>query len=270
MNTILNDLSNVQAIIKANEGNMISFWANYGRLPGGEVQEDGSHIRVTTSVPFPLFNGVYAAQLTTNGIEPTIQSVITHFRSHRLPMFWWVGPSTRPSDLGRHLEAQGFHKGGTVPGMAILLADLPERTPTPTDFHIQPVDDLQLIRAWVKVLTVSNNIPDAVRPALIDLEIQRGIDGPLSPRRYLGYWRGEPVAASACHMDAGVAGLYAVGTLPEARGNGIGAAMSLKPLLDARDNDYKVGILQASGMGEPVYRRLGFKTYCEYRIFYLP
>jgi ribosomal protein S18 acetylase RimI-like enzyme len=57
-----------------------------------------------------------------------------------------------------------------------------------------------------------------------------------------------------------VVGIYSVGTIPEARGKGIGSAITLRALLDARRRGYRVGLLQSSEMGYNMYRRLGFET----------
>jgi GNAT superfamily N-acetyltransferase len=51
-----------------------------------------------------------------------------------------------------------------------------------------------------------------------------------------------------------------VATVPAARGLGIGAAITLQPLLEARDQDgYKYAVLFSTEMGVPVYQRIGFR-----------
>jgi predicted acetyltransferase len=63
-------------------------------------------------------------------------------------------------------------------------------------------------------------------------------------------------------LHAEVAGIFAVATLAEARRRGIGTALTLVPLLEARRRGYRVSTLQATPMGFPVYRRLGFREVC--------
>jgi predicted GNAT family acetyltransferase len=265
MTDILNDLSNTQAVIQAIERNMFSFWMNYGRAEGGEAFEDGRLMYFTTRLTHPLFNAVFSARLTRNEIEPTIAEVVQHYVARKMPMFWWVGPGTQPSDLGEHLKQHGFHGGGYTPGMGIELSTLPDSMPAPDGFTMEAVENAAALREWIEVLAVSNDVPDFLHQPLYELEA--GL--PPDEKRYLGRLDGKAVGAAALYVDNGVAGIYSVATLPEARGKGIGAAITLQPLLDARQAGFKVGVLQSSPMGYSVYKRLGFKDFCQLEIYYL-
>jgi len=97
--------------------------------------------------------------------------------------------------------------------------------------------------------------------------LQLGLNHPI--RNYLGYLNGEPVSTSTVFYGGGAAGIYCVATLPKARGKGIGAALTLKPLQDAREMDYRVGVLQSSEMGFNLYQKLGFRHLCQIEYFYL-
>ena len=78
---------------------------------------------------------------------------------------------------------------------------------------------------------------------------------------YLVFLNGKPVGTSQLFISEGVAGIYNVTCLPDARGKGIGSAVTLAPLLKARQIGCQMGILQASKKGYNVYRRLGFQDF---------
>jgi ribosomal protein S18 acetylase RimI-like enzyme len=113
------------------------------------------------------------------------------------------------------------------------------------------------------VAWIGFGFPETSQDAYIDLEVSVGIAAGESRRRYIGYKDGVPVATSALVLHAGVAGIYAVATLLEFRRQGIGSALTLKPLIEAREMGYRVGTLQASNMGFSVYRQIGFQQVSE-------
>ena len=77
---------------------------------------------------------------------------------------------------------------------------------------------------------------------------------------------GEPVGATLLHESHGIAGVYWVAVLEEARGRGVAAAM----VQHVTNVGFHLGAanvqLQASAMGEPIYRRLGYEELYRYRL----
>ena len=56
-------------------------------------------------------------------------------------------------------------------------------------------------------------------------------------------------------------GVYAVGTMPEARGQGIGTAVTLAICAEARKLGYRLAMLEATEMAVGLYERMGFQQY---------
>jgi GNAT superfamily N-acetyltransferase len=261
MDKIIEDLSSA-ALVSALETNMYEFYKPWGLPPQGELWEDSDLIRVVTGMPFPLLNGIFRARLAPERVDAIIEATIAHLEARQVPALWWTGPGTRPPDLGRHLERHGFVPRGEPPGMAIDLLALKKDHPQPADLTIERVEDREMLRTWAQVVWLGTGFPETSQHEFAELELSIGLLPQGRRDRYLGFKDGVPVASSALVLHAGVAGIYAVATLPEARRQGMGTALTLAPLLDARKMGYRVATLQASKMGAPVYRRLGFREVC--------
>lgn len=84
------------------------------------------------------------------------------------------------------------------------------------------------------------------------------------PEMFLGYVDGTPVCCSMLLLTGRIAGIYWVGVDASARRRGLGAAITAEAVQAGRDRGGEVAVLQASKLGEPVYRRLGFATVRHY------
>ena len=262
MSEILDELSDA-ALVAAIEDNLSDQFAIFARyMPQARWHDDGETEIFLTGISSPLFNGVFRAQLDEDQLDAKIEDAMADFKAIGAPMYWWTGPATRPAGLGKHLQAHGLQHEYDFPGMAIDLLTLGEAEPS-ASLAIERVRDAQSLRTWCDVLTRGFGMPVLVGDAYLDMFVGTGLGEELPWRWYLGLVEGEPVATSMLALSAGVAGIYNVATLPEARGRGIGTAMSLRPLLEAREMGYRAGILRSSEMGVGVYRRLGFQEYCK-------
>jgi ribosomal protein S18 acetylase RimI-like enzyme len=129
------------------------------------------------------------------------------------------------------------------------------------------VDHEGALRECIEVQKVGFEMHELTSEVLFDVCTAVGL-GEESPwRSYLCRLEGKAVAASTLALAGGVAGIYSVATLPEARRQGLGAAVTLAALREARELGYRIGVLQSSEMGLGVYRRLGFERYGTYAVY---
>ncbi len=254
-------------LLSAMDANMIAFWAAYGRADGRIWHETSDVAWFYTGIPEAIFNGVLYANLNPNGVDATVDSLQAQIDEQGVPASWWIGPRAKPDNLGSLLEQHGLQPVGDAPGMAIDLASLDNNPQVITDFSIEKVSNAEMQTIWIQILNEGMGFSE-----IITREVARLADSLTVPlyelqHLYLGFLDGIPVATSALLLDSGVAGIYAVATLPEARRRGIGKSMTVVPLIEAKQMGYHVGILQSSSMGHPVYQKIGFKDVCKYEIY---
>lgn len=200
-------------------------------------------------------------------MDAHIAAALQPFRERGYPMFWWVGPSTTPADLGARLLERGLVDGGAMPGMAIALSELRQTHDAPASLDIERVVSPQQIEDFTVALRAGYGVPELMQEPLVapgNRQLGR-LDG--TWQYFLGRLDGEPVATSQLFLHAGVAGVYAVATAPSARRQGIGEALTRAALLAASARGYHVDVLQASAMGQPIYERQGFRSLTSFHLY---
>ena len=190
-------------------------------------------------------------------------------------VLWWVAPHHRPSDLGGRLGRFGFGEEGATAAMTLDLATLPSALePPPSELSITPVSDVDGVRSFVAVHMADR--PEgtgSVRSGAAELRIRHitnELENGASGVRLVGRVDGMPVATSRLSASGGVAGLYGIVTIPDARGRGYGRAMTLAALDAGRRLGLRIATLQASDLGYPIYRRIGFDEQFRYALLVRP
>ena len=268
MNDVLEDFS-TSSLAAAIRDNLFEWYEYLGRSPKAERYDSPELKWVLTGISHSFLNTVLRTHLAPNHADSRIKETIAYFGSRGMSQFcWWNEPGTQPADLGERLIAQGFIYSEGSPGMAVDLSALKEEPASPSGLTIEAVGDEEALIQWVHPFFIGFGGPDGfggrdARNATFELFAGLGFEMPL--RSYVGWLGGKPVAASQLFLGAGVAGIYCVATVSEARRQGIGGALTLAPLREARAMGYRIGILQASPKGERVYQRLGFQEYCRMR-----
>lgn len=84
---------------------------------------------------------------------------------------------------------------------------------------------------------------------------------------YIIYKDEEPLSAVMTVLSKNIAGIYWVGICTKARGQGLGSLATKVATNIAFDKNINNVILQASALGEKVYKKLGYKTITRYRTY---
>lgn len=165
-------------------------------------------------------------------------------------------------DLHDAAVAAGLHPMGDAPGM-VLERRLPD-VPLPASVTLRQVESAEDVAAFADVMARAYGtygMPPDVAPAVLGkLEVH------VAPHivSLLARVDGDPAAGAMVIVTHGVAGVYWVGTVPEARGRGLAELVTRAAGNAGFDQGARIAALQASVMGAPVYRRMGYVDVTNY------
>ena len=230
-------------------------------MPGPGVEIEPEFLRFVTGEPHPFGNFIcmshpVSANGTTRALEPLLSC-----KAPSAALF--VGPMG--DDVHQALISNGFERHGGMPAMAVEIDRL-SATQLPEGYTFERVSKRAQRDEWGDVFARGYELPPRVGAAF-----SGGINGDVTEDASIQYFwilkDGKPVCTSFMFLDSGVAGIYGVATLPDERGKGLGAHVTAEPLRLAHKLGYKIGVLQSSEAGYPVYKRLGFTDFGEIPLY---
>lgn len=242
---------------EAIENNLFNFYKTLAEISGEAIYDEGDVVW-TKATPYYIFN----AKFEEEGADARVSEILNMIDKGEAPRGWLVGPSSKPSNLGKRLLKNGFQLRQQWCGMAMDLAELQREYSLPPEVEIIKVQDQNSMRDWVHVVNLA-----MFGGSGVDINLHTQMSNRQNVGYYLLYINGKPSSTSMLFISDGVVGIYMVSTLSCYRDRGFGTAVTRAPLLDAESLGCSLGVLEATKLGEGIYRRLGFKDYCQFYVY---
>lgn len=177
-----------------------------------------------------------------------------HGRGHTL-----LARASRDADLIAVLQGKGMTPLADSPCM--LIDQAVEEPEVPAGIRVERMTELRHVRDAV---AVNAEAYEALKLPAAETRVFFGRPQELlSPRivGFVAYRDGVPVSTALTLLSGEGAGVYWVGTAAAARRSGLGELCTRLATNAGFASGARVVTLQASPFGEPIYQRLGYRTY---------
>jgi GNAT superfamily N-acetyltransferase len=219
-----------------------------------------------SKISHPLTNLAGDARFSDREADAMIAKV--RERYGKMAFGWVTGPSTRPTDLPRRLEAAGLTHAESLAGM--MLADLGRAIEVKGDPR---VEEVTVADAQSRSEMMAQAYGSPVEVIRFFNEVLAATASRIKSRMYFGYVDGgAPVAWSYLVYlpDSPLVLLGGAATLAEHRGHGLYSALVARRLADARADGRAAAVIQADrATSAPICAKLGFKELCSLEVFAL-
>ncbi len=234
------------------------------RRAGGEVYDQGALLLYAARDPFPVLqDGV----MRTHGRHDPAEELARacEFFGRRARGFSVIVRAHADEDLAGAAAAAGMVQLDAAPGM-VLDCRLPDAVPPDgvTLRRVCTAADASAFGAVMGAAYESLGFPPHLPPRIFGFP--ETLIAPHSVA-FLACVGDEAAAGAMTIVTHGVAGVYWVGTTPAARGRGLAELCTRAAGNAGFDLGARIASLQASPMGEPVYRRMGYVEVTRYPLF---
>jgi ribosomal protein S18 acetylase RimI-like enzyme len=236
----------------------------------GEVQiaDDVQFVASGTRFPAGFFNCVQAlgAGPDRQRSQAWLDRAVDYY-AERERGFCVCTRGERDRSLADACEARKMRGFDGGPGMVL---DAPvEPLSQPADLRIDLVTDVKGVADFVAVAAPAYEMLSL--PAAVTREVFADAERILSSAvaLYVAYLADQPAATGLSLASHGIAGLYWIATRGDLQRRGLADALTRRASNDAFERGAARVILQASPDGEPVYRRIGFRSVTRYARFFV-
>jgi len=205
-------------------------------------------------------------------VDAEIDSIKAFFHDRGVPFMWWLSPMASPADMGERLVRHGMLLlDYRLPALAAPLPVSTDRPVFDPGIEVWQANCRADLQAASVVRHAAFKFPqDAARTYFEDMEDDwlRGDPARLFLARFGK--DGPPAGIGALVMGEGLPGVYAMATLPQWEGRGLGKAILARILEIACSEGHGMIVLTAGARAYSLYRKFGFEHIFEYSLYESP
>lgn len=212
----------------------------------------------------------YATKLDIDkrSLREGIQRIVDFYKSIDRQPAIYITPFSRPKNLPEFIKTLGFQSKYRDAWM--FYDNSSPKIKLPEGFTIRPVESKEEMKVFVEIFNQSYSgatpeepygaLPKEYGECLFDSFKNSGKDKNVV--NCLGFFKGNPVGIATLIYSGKFGVIYNVGTVPQLRKKGIGAALTLNAVSTSIKNDAKIVFLQTEegSYNEAYYKKLGFST----------
>ncbi|MCI4353581.1 MAG: GNAT family N-acetyltransferase [Thermoplasmata archaeon] len=246
-------------IARCHENSVEAYRVFARTTPGGIIVERSGLVLVNAQASDSMGNLAIVTAPATDGASVIAEAEAFFARDPR-PWALFAFPEAIRS-LERAARDRGLRDEGRFAGLA--LDPLPrEVPPVPDGVEVRRVGTVAELQTFERTASAAYEVPSG--PVHASWLRYPGFSF------HLAYRRGEPVATATLVVSHGIAGIVYVGTVPAARGQGLGRAVVWAAIAAGREQGCRTSALWASPQGRPMYEKMGFRPITEYGIWTPP
>lgn len=232
---------------------------------GAAVEADGGWLFGAGTASHPVISN--AAFRVDDELDPDelIERARDFFGARGRGFAVWARAETEEDrDLVAALERGGLQKVYAMPEM--VLVKRPEPCPPPGEVELRRVASSGDAEGFWEVAAdayATNGFPEEV---LSHYDRHDGLWAD-EVAAFIALLDGRPASIAMTIVNHGVAGVYWVGTRQDARGRGLGPALTTAAVEAGFEMGPGLVSLQASPLGRPIYERMGFEAIYDYALY---
>lgn len=235
--------------------------------PGAELEVGPGWLFGAGRSPHPTISN--AAFRTDDGLDPgeLLERARAFFAARGRGFALWARGVGADEGLIEAAERAGLEAIYSMPEM--VLRTRPQPHPPPPGVELRRVATAEDAAAFWGVAEASYTSIGFPPEVFSYYEDDAGFRAE-GAAAFIALLDGEPAAIAMTLVSHGIAGIYWVGSTKRARGLGLGTAVTAAAIEAGLEMGPEIASLQASPMGESLYRRMGFETLYACRLLSAP